>query len=179
MFAWIFTQKLYLWKSVERPEDVFGDEQAELMPVELFFKVRQDIDDLFILDVIVVEHFWLKLITFNDDVSVVLMRRSLQLNLCQEFYHDSFVCATAQVPSNLYDSCLFAFFIGDKPQLEIWSFDIYAKYSLDFSAQGVLNSRKLCFFGDGKVDDVVNMWDVESNFDGILVVLDFSLHIAV
>jgi len=104
------------------------------VPVELFFKVRQDIDDLFILDVIIVEHFRLKLITLNDYVSVVLMGRSLQLNLCQEFYNDLFVCATTQVPSNLYDSCLFVFFIGDKPQLEIWSFDIYTKYSLDFCA---------------------------------------------
>ena len=62
------------------------------MPVELLLDIRKDVDDLFILNIIVMEHFRLKLITFNDDVGVVLMRRSFQLNFLQEVNDDFFIC---------------------------------------------------------------------------------------
>ena len=62
------------------------------MPVELLLDIRKDVDDLFILNIIVMEHFRLKLITFNDDVGVVLMRRSFQLNFLQKLNDDLFIC---------------------------------------------------------------------------------------
>ena len=62
------------------------------MPVELLLDIRKDVDDLFILNIIVMEHFRLKLITFNDDIGVVLMRRSFQLNFLQEVNDDFFIC---------------------------------------------------------------------------------------
>ena len=62
------------------------------MPVELLLDIRKDVDDLFILNIIVMEHFRLKLITFNDDIGVVLMRRSFQLNFLQELNDDIFIC---------------------------------------------------------------------------------------
>jgi len=62
------------------------------MPVELFLDIRKYINHLFILNIIVVEYFRLKLITLNDDVGVVLMRRSFQLNFFQEVNDDFFIC---------------------------------------------------------------------------------------